>query len=356
MAEELGQSRTEAPTQCRREEALSQGQVAISAEFSTGMLLLASAVTLWLVAQTLSNGLLETLRFNILSIRKVEFTPEAAQALFINLFARGGQMLGLFLGMLLVVGLAVSVLQVGFHLSPNRLLPNWEKLSPATGWGRILSAAGAMRGVMFLVKVAVAASLAYWVIKGRATQIAILSSCSLSATVAQAWGVAVRMALAISAALLVLGLADYVFQRWRHETSLMMTRQEMKEEVKREEGDPQIRARIRKLQREAARKRMYKDVPRATVVITNPTHLAIALRYERGVTTAPKVVAKGAGFVAQRIVTLARGHAVPVVERKPVARALYKAVKVGQEIPIALYVAVAEVLAYVYRLRGTPDR
>jgi flagellar biosynthetic protein FlhB len=132
----------------------------------------------------------------------------------------------------------------------------------------------------------------------------------------------------------------------------MMTRQELKEELKREEGDPLIRARIRKVARELARKRMMDDVPRATVVITNPTHLAIALRYERGVTAAPRVVAKGAGVLAERIVTLARNHAVPVVERKPLAQALYKAVKVGQDIPTALYYAVAEVLAYVYRLRS----
>jgi flagellar biosynthetic protein FlhB len=132
----------------------------------------------------------------------------------------------------------------------------------------------------------------------------------------------------------------------------MMSRQELKEETKREEGDPLIRARIRKLARESARNRMMADVPRASVVITNPTHLAIALQYDRGTMSAPKVVAKGAGFVAQRIVELARRHAVPVVERKPVAQALYKVVQVGQQIPAALFYAVAEVLAYVFRLRA----
>src|SRR4051794_8795206 len=132
----------------------------------------------------------------------------------------------------------------------------------------------------------------------------------------------------------------------------MMTRQELKEEMKRDEGDPQIKARIRKLQREAAHKRMFQDVPTASVIVTNPTHLAVALRYERGSMAAPKVVAKGAGFVAKRIVALARTHGVPVVERKPVAQALFKAVKVGQEIPGALYYVVAEVMAFVYRLRG----
>ena len=128
---------------------------------------------------------------------------------------------------------------------------------------------------------------------------------------------------------------------------------ELKDELKREEGDPQLRARMRKMQRERSRKRMMQEVPRATIVITNPTHIAVALRYERGTMPAPRVIAKGAGFLALRIMELARRHGVPVVERKPIAQAIYKAVPVGQDIPGALYLAVAEVLAYIYRLRGT---
>jgi flagellar biosynthetic protein FlhB len=145
---------------------------------------------------------------------------------------------------------------------------------------------------------------------------------------------------------------DYAYQRWRFELSLRMTRQEMKEELKRDEGDPQVKARIRRLQREAAQKRMLQEVPKATVIITNPTHLAIALRYEQGAMGAPRVVAKGAGFVAERIVELARKNWVPIVQRPPLAQVLFKAVQVNQEIPAELYVVVAEVLAYVYRLRG----
>src|SRR5262249_32733997 len=149
-----------------------------------------------------------------------------------------------------------------------------------------------------------------------------------------------------------IGLADYTYHRIRHNRSLMMTRQELKEELKRDDGDPQTRGRMRRAARELSRKRMMEDVPRASVVITNPTHLAVAVQYERGVNSAPGVVGKGAGLVAQRIVALARNHAVPVVERKPLARALFKGVPVGQAIPAALYYAAAEVLAYVYRLRS----
>jgi flagellar biosynthetic protein FlhB len=243
---------------------------------------------------------------------------------------------------------------VGFHVAPELLVPRWNRMSPAAGWSRMVSGASAMRGLMSLLKVAAVSVIAFWVLKGRANQIALLGAGSLSNALAQSWDIALRLALAIAAALVLVGLADYTFQRLRHEQSLMMSRQEVKEELRREEGDPHTRARIRRLAREVARKRMMDDVPRSTVVITNPTHLAIALRYDRGSMSAPRVVAKGAGAVAQRIVALARQHAVPVVERKPVAQALYKAVKIGQDIPAVLYYAVAEVLAYVYRLRARP--
>ena len=145
---------------------------------------------------------------------------------------------------------------------------------------------------------------------------------------------------------------DYLYQRYKFEQSLRMTRQEVKEEIKREEGDPLIKARVRKIQREQARKRMFAAVSKATVVLTNPTHVAVALRYERAVMAAPRVLAKGAGFVAERIKAEARRFGVPVVERPPLARALFKGVKVDQEIPPLLFHAVAEVLAYLYRLRG----
>jgi flagellar biosynthetic protein FlhB len=157
------------------------------------------------------------------------------------------------------------------------------------------------------------------------------------------------LGLAVAAAFTLIGAVDYFLQRLRFEASLRMTREESKEEIKREEGDLHIKARIRKLARELSQRRMMRDVQRATVVVTNPIHLAIALRYEKG---APRVVAKGAGCVARRIVETARRHGVPVVERKPVALALYRAAQVGQEIPAALYQAIAEVLAYVCRLRG----
>jgi flagellar biosynthetic protein FlhB len=346
-------SKTEAPTQRHREEARQQGQVALSAELAAGSLLLAGVVALALGGPSLASGLLQSVRLGLGELKIGEFSAEQARLCVVGIMSQGGQLLGLFLGLLFAVALAVGVLQAGFHVVPELILPRWEKLSPATGWGRIVSLSAGMRGVLAFLKVSVVALVAAWVLRGRLRQIGVVGQGSLSAAAVEGWNLALRLALAVAAALALLGVIDYLFQWWRHEQSLRMTRQELKDETKREEGDPAIRARIRKHQREVDQQQMLRDVPRATVVVTNPTHLAVALRYERGTMPAPRVVAKGAGFVALRIAALARRHAVPVVERKPVAQALYKAVKVGQEIPSALFLAVAEILAYVMRLRGS---
>jgi flagellar biosynthetic protein FlhB len=194
--------------------------------------------------------------------------------------------------------------------------------------------------------------LAWAVLRGRGGLLVAAGDGDVGHLAARGWDLTLRLALSVAAALFLLGAADYGFQRFRFERALRMTRQEVKEELKREEGDPAVRARVRQVQREMARRRMMAAVPKASVVVTNPTHVAVALRYERGVTAAPRVVAKGEGFVAERIKELARRHGVPVVERRPLARALFKAVAIGQEIPRELFYVVAEVLAYVYRLRG----
>ena len=165
------------------------------------------------------------------------------------------------------------------------------------------------------------------------------------------WGLAVEVGIAVAGALVVVGICDFLYQRWQHEEDLKMSLQDLKEEKKQDEGDPQVKSRLRKLQRDAARLRMLQDVPSASVVLTNPTHFAVALRYEQGVSKAPKVVAKGEGLLAKRIARIAREHGVTVLERKPLTRALYASAEVGQEIPDTLFRAVAEVLAYVYRLQ-----
>ncbi|MFO0966558.1 MAG: flagellar biosynthesis protein FlhB [Gemmataceae bacterium] len=354
MAEEdLGQTKTEEPTPRRREEAREQGQVAFSNDLTTGLLMLLGLGSLAAIVPGVAIGLIEFCRGRLGRLPVDGLTPERVQEIFGVVFDHALEWLGFFFGVVVVGGVLVSVLQVGFYFAPGLLGFNFEKLSPANGWSKLFSLGGGVRGLAALLKVAAIALVAFWVMSWRGIEIGELGAMRLGGATARAWSTVTHLALAVAGSLVVLGLADYFFQRWRHDQSLRMTRQELKEELKREDGDPQIKARVRKLQREAAQKQMMKDVPKATVVVTNPTHLAIALRYAPNERAAPTVVAKGAGAVAQRIIAVARQHGVSVVEKKPLAQALFKTVKIGQEIPAALYLAVAEVIAYVFRLRGT---
>lgn len=351
MAEGADQSKTEPPTQRRREEARQQGQVAVSAELMAGVLLLVGLLALQTSGHRLGGGLLNLATTSFMGLQERELDIARTQSIMIGFGSRSLEMLALFFGLLFASAFAIGALQVGLHFVPSLLTINWEKLSPVAGWNRIISQAAVLRGLAAVLKVMIVGVMAYWALHGRLTQFTLLGEGTLVTLSAQAWALAMRLSIAIASALVLLGVCDYFFHRWRLEQTLRMSRQELKDEIKREEGDPHMKARIRKMQREMAKKRMMADVPRATVVITNPTHLAIALRYDKGM-AAPKLVAKGAGFVAKRIVEKARRHSVPVIERKPLAQAIFKSVRIGQDIPNALYYAVAEVLAYIYRLRN----
>jgi flagellar biosynthesis protein FlhB len=353
MAGEFDQAKTEAPTQHRRNEARREGQVAVSSDLVSSFVLLAGVVALILVSRTLADGLLEVVRVDLRRIGfGTDLDAEQVKQMFSGMFWQVMELLGFVMALLFVTASTAGALQAGFYLTPHLLVPDWERLSPARGWTRIASAASAMRGLIAVAKIIVIFLVAYWALKGRAQEIGHLQEVTLASAIPEAGKIIAHLALAIVGTLTLLGGADCFWQRWRLEKSLQMSRQEVKEEVKREEGDPLVKGRVKKLQREAAAKRMLLDVPKATLVITNPTHLAVAMRYERSTMRAPKVLAKGAGFVAARIVEVARRHGVPVLERKPLAQAIFKGVKVGQEIPVALYQAVAELLAYLFRIRG----
>lgn len=351
MADDFGQ-KTEAATPRRREEAREQGRVAISTDLAAGALMLAAIGVLWFASPSIGANLLESVRQGMLRCHAPELGPERTREVLMGFLTRGLHITGAMLGLLFVAALAVMVGQAGFRIVPALAAPNWERLDPTNGLGRMFSWAALLRGGTAFTKTAFTGLLAVLLLKGRLPRLATLDRQTLAGAIGQTWDLVLRLGLMIAAAFMVIGVIDYVLQRVRFEMGIRMSRDELKDEIKREEGDPAVKGRIRKLARELSQRRMMRDVPRATVVVTNPTHLAIALRYEKGALGAPKVVAKGAGYVARKIVETARRHGVPVVERKPVAQALYKAVSIGQDIPAALYHAVAEVLAYVYRLRG----
>ena len=351
MAEDSLQERTEQATPKRREDARRKGQVARSREVTAASVMLMGLLLFYMLGGYIYLQTAAMLR-GYLGHLAVELTAhEAAQML-------GRSMLS-FLAICwpFMVGLSVAALlsgylQVGSAASAEQLKPDLDKINPIKGFQRLFSKHGLVELVKSLLKIGIVGYVAWCVVKGEMANLVPLAERGVWQIASYIGLVSLRMALWTTLVMAVLAGLDYGFQRWQHERQLMMTRQELKEEFKQTEGDPLIKSRIKALQREMARRRMMADVPKADVVVTNPTELAVALRYAAAEMKAPQVVAKGAGFVARRIRQIAAESGVPIVEDKPLAQALYKTVELGREIPYTLYAAVAEVLAYVYRLKG----
>ncbi|HHX74353.1 MAG TPA: flagellar biosynthesis protein FlhB [Firmicutes bacterium] len=251
----------------------------------------------------------------------------------------------------LAAGIIINYVQVGFLFTTEPLKPQLSRINPAEGFKKIFSRRALFDLVKSLLKVVIVGTVAYLYVNKRVDVLLLL----LYQNAAQVWETARSLVLGLSArvgiAFLALAVADYLFQRREHMQNLKMTRQEVKEELRQQEGDPHVRGRLRERMRRLAMHRMMESVPQATVVITNPTELAVALRYRDGEDEAPVVVAKGAGLMAGRIREKARQHHVPIIENKTVARMLFAQVEIGQAIPVEMYQAVAEILAVVYRLR-----
>jgi flagellar biosynthetic protein FlhB len=346
-------ARTEPASPRKREQAAEEGRFAFSTDLNSGIVLIAGVGGLMMLAQVVGSGLLAQIRFDLPRVFSANLTCDDVQHLLAGKFWQMLSIAGMMLGVLFTALVAVNVGQVGVNFNVGKLAVDWEKVSPfhfdrLLGWDKVI------RGLVMVCKVAGVGAVAWWLLRGQGDAIAGLNNASLGAALASAWHLIIRIAMSMAVSLLIIGVADYVYQRWRFEQSLYMTKEEIKEERKREEGNPQMKARIRRIQRDMALGKMYRKVPKATVVVTNPTHLAVALLFEAGKMAAPKVVAKGEGSAAKRIVAMARKHGVPVLERKPLAQALYKTVKIDADIPVALYMVVAELLAFVFRQRGVP--
>ncbi|MEK6257830.1 MAG: EscU/YscU/HrcU family type III secretion system export apparatus switch protein [Planctomycetota bacterium] len=353
MADDNDNEKTQLPSQRRRDDARAQGQFAYSHELNNGLLLFAGALGLWWGGLTLAQGLSHDLHSHIAGLR-VEMTVDETQSLFVGLFGRGLQLAGALMAGMFVMGLAVNLGQAGLHINSESLGPKWEKLNPAMNWRQLVSVEGLTRGGFALAKVGLIGVVVWWILSDRIGEVVALGQHQLAQSVAISWDIGANLLIAAAAILLMIGATDYGLQWFRNEKKLMMSREDMKQEKKDDEGDPHVLAKRRQRAREiVSQRRMLEQVPKATIVISNPTHFAVALRYERGEMSAPLVIAKGRDQFALLIMARARRHGIPVIERKPVAQALYKTVKVGQEIPQALYLAVSEVLSYVYRLRGT---
>jgi len=354
MAEnEDGQEKSESPTARRRQQARDEGQIARSVELSAAAVLLAGAGSI-----AMSGG-------TSLATFAQRMMRESAGALTADpLTAAGGAnvlrtvVLGLvsalmpfFLGVA-VITIAVNLVQSRGAISWGPVKPKLSKLNPAAGLKRLVGTESLVNAIKAILKLAVLGLVTLFVLRKAWPELISLTETGPAAVMAVTRTLGLRLVFLTGMAFLVIALADYVYQLVKLEKSLKMTKQEVILEHKESEGDPQIKGRIRQMQRQRARQRMLQAVPRADVVITNPTHVAVALQYDPSVSPAPIVLALGERKLAERIKQIARDANVPLVENKPVARALLATCTVGKSIPPALYTAVAEILAFVYRLRN----
>jgi len=345
--------RTEAPTPHRIAEARRKVQVARSVEVNTALVLVTGFWMMGPMTQRLASELGALTRdcLSSLAVRD-ELSVTGLLRGGIDWGLHFGLVLAPFIAALVVTGVGASVLQTGLLFSFEGLKPNLNKLNPLAGLRRMFSKQGAIELAKASLKIAVVAAVAYSGIRKVYPELLTLPHHGLAFCWATWQGIALDLGLRIGMTFMGLALIDYLLQRRQWWEGLRMTREELREEMRQSEGDPKLKGRLRQRQRYLAQSRMMAAVPKADVVVTNPTEFAVAIQYDSRTMTAPKVTAKGADFLAARIRELAIEHGVPIVERPPLARAIYRTVEVGQEIPAQLYRAVAEVLAYVYELAG----
>ncbi len=353
MAEnENDQERTEKPTAKRLEQAREEGHVPRSTELNAAAVLLVTAGGLHFLGGSIGAMLLGIMRSGM------SFGPVQATDPGLALSAVSAEMLHALivcapvLGLTLVAALVAPMALGGWNLSLGALVPDFTRLDPIEGFGRFFSARGAVELGKAFGKFLVVAIVAIAVLHKESSHILALGTMPLHAGIAQAADLTSDALLAVSAGLGLIAAVDVPWQLYQYSQQLSMSREEIRQELKESEGAPEVRGRIRRVQREIARRRMMHEVPKADVVVVNPTHFAVALRYDEGRMRAPLVVAKGTDLVAARIREIATSHAVPIFEAPPLARALYHSVEIGGEIPATLYVAVAQVLTYIYQLKA----
>ncbi len=353
MAEfESAEERTEPASPKKRGDARAKGSVAKSMDVNSAAVLVFGLLILYFGGAMLAAKLMTVAGSVFSSLASIDLNAENIHRLFADgLFGFLLALMPVLVGVL-CVGVIVSVAQVGFLFTWEPLMPKLSKLNPLAGMKRVmLSVRSLVEMAKGIIKILIVGLVAYNATSSVIAEAVVLVDSDVGTILEFMTMSALQVGVKVGLAFFVLAAADYLFQRFEYEKSLRMTKHEQKEEAKESEGDPLIKSRIRTIQRQIAYRRMMQDVPTADVVVTNPTHFAVALKYDVGMMNAPRVVAKGANLIAERIKDIAREHDVPIIEDKPLAQMLYKMVDVGEEIPEKLFQAVAQVLAFVYRMR-----
>lgn len=346
-----GQERSEAATPRRRQEARRRGQTARSAEINSAAGLLAGFLFFRYWGSGLVDQLGALMTGSFRNLNQRDLTVDTVMAVFGQFGLGLAQMLGPVFAVMVVVGVVANVAQVGLLLTTQPLQPDFSRVNPFEGAKRLVSMRSLVELGKSVLKLAIVGYVVWRVVESRLMVLMLTPTMAWQSAVATIVTVVFDAAIWAGGLLFVLAAADYAYQRFQFEKSIKMSREEVKEEFKQTEGNPVIKQRVRQLQRAVAQRRMMQAVPQADVVITNPTHFAVALQYDAKTMRAPRVVAKGADLLAQQIKQIASESGVPMMENKPLAQALYKMCEVGQEVPPDMYATVAELLAFVFRLR-----
>lgn len=351
MAEDTGQDKTEEPTGKRLEDARKKGQVARSRELNTFVMLITSSVLLLFMGGYIGQGLIEIMQTQFQLSREVIFAPESTVTFFKQALIDGLLLIAPFLAVLTIAALIGPLALSGWVFSWEALAPKLEKLDPIKGMARLFALHGLIELFKALIKFLLVFGVAVVLYRTFLNEFVGLSAEPLTQAIKHALFVIGLCFLVLSASMILIVMVDVPFQLWDHHKKLKMTRQEVRDEMKETQGNPEIKGRQRRVQMEMSQRRMMEEVPKADVIVTNPTHFAVALKYDQNSTDAPKVIAKGTDLIAAQIRNLAAGANVPILAAPPLARALYYSTELKQEIPQGLFLAVAQVLAYVYQLK-----
>lgn len=353
-----GGEKTEPATAKKLKDAREEGKVVKSRELNSAFGLIVLFLCLKIFVSYVGQKLIAVFTYaygqmaDFVLINEKNLSTQAIASLFKNIILQWMLIVLPFFAFGVIIALLVSIVQVGWKVSTKPMKPELSKFNPINGFKRMFSKDSVFELVKSIVKIGLIGYMAYASIRNHQNELFILYDLELNQAIALVGGLVIDVGFKISLVYLIVGIADFVYQKHKFNEDMKMTKQEVKDEFKNTEGDPQIKGRQRRKMQEVSQKRMMQDVPKADVVITNPTHFAVALRYDTKESTAPVVVAKGADYIAQKIKEIAKDNQIEIVENKPLARMIYHNVDVGAEIPPELYQAVAEVLAYVYRLKN----
>ena len=356
MATDDAGEKTEQPSERRRTQARDRGNVAKSVDLTAAGLMLGAAVAFYALAVPLCRTFATLTVDSLQHAGPGPFTDvDAVNRLRSILQIIAPNVLGILMTMMLAA-FVWNVVQVGILVAPEALMPQFARLNPLTGLQRIFSTAGLVRLAASLAKLAIVVGIAVWSISSMFPWLVQLIGLEPRITLFYVEGAVVKLAFQLASALVFLALLDFLYQRWKFEQDLRMSKQEVRDELKEMEGNPMMRQRRREAHRKVAQARELRQVKTADVIITNPTEIAVALKYDPEKMPAPVVVAKGMGEIAANIRRIAAEHRIPIIERKEVARSLYRTVKVGQAIPLEMYQVFVEIMAYVYKITGKTPR